>query len=138
MIRPAELQDLDDLYLLCQVEPFIYDINNPQYYDINWLEELIKNYRCITLVYESNNIVKGFIAGERLVYNGAILWMLSVKKEYRNNIIGVRLYQEFEKYCKKAGITWLLSYGYKTSEEMLRKGDFRTNENNYLEFYKDI
>ena len=94
--------------------------------------------KCLTLVYETEGQIKGFISGEILISNAILLWFCAVKKEYQNKIIGIKLYLEFEKECKKAGINAILAYGYKTSAKMLEKLNFYTNGKFYKEFYKPL
>lgn len=91
MIRKAETKDLPYISELVSVPPFTYD-STP--YDVEWLSVLID--KGIFLVYESNNIIKGCIVGEKLLCDGCMLWFLVVDKKYQKSIIGSRLYLQFE------------------------------------------
>ncbi|HRU63835.1 MAG TPA: GNAT family N-acetyltransferase [Paludibacteraceae bacterium] len=133
-VRFAKKEDIDAIHHLLDMEPFKYDNSLP--YQRSWIKQLIMNKRCITLVYETEGIIKGFISGEKLVSGSVMIWFCAVKKEYQHRVIGGRLYFEFENVCKQIGIKGILAYGYKTSVNMLRKLQFFTNEKKYLEFYK--
>ena len=76
------------------------------------------------------------ICGEKLLLNGMMLWFLTVKKEFQNNIIGPKLYLQFEQECKNIGITWIYTLAYKTTENMLPIAGFQTNGKEYKEFPK--
>lgn len=134
MIRIANINEVDIIHKLLDTEPFKYDDSIP--YDRTWIEDLVKH--CIVLVYESDDVIKGFICGERLIGNFAMLWFCAVGKDYQNGIIGPKLYLEFENHIKNLGMDGVLVYGYKTSEGMLRKAGYHTNERMYKEFYKSI
>ena len=135
-IRKAQKKDIDIIHKLLDIEPFKYNEDVP--YDREWIEQLVTNKKCLTLVYETEGQIKGFISGEILISNAILLWFCAVKKEYQNKIIGIKLYLEFEKECKKAGINAILAYGYKTSAKMLEKLNFYTNGKFYKEFYKPL
>jgi predicted N-acetyltransferase YhbS len=135
-IRLAEPRDIDIIHHLLDMDPFKYSDELP--YDRSWIEKLVVNERCLTLVYESEGIIKGFISGEIMVSGAILLWFCAVKPEYQNGIIGPRLYFEFESYCKKKGANAILVYGFKTSADMLDRMDFYSNDNTYREFYKPL
>jgi len=98
--------------------------------------QLVENERCITLVYESDGMIKGFICGEKMVSGAVMIWFCVVKKEFQNSIIGIKLYLEFEKICRVEGVTGILAYGYKTSAGMLKRLNFFTDGKMYQEFFK--
>ncbi|HOL29776.1 MAG: GNAT family N-acetyltransferase [Paludibacteraceae bacterium] len=133
-VRRAHPTDVDAIHHILDMEPFKYDENLP--YDRSWLVQLVENERCLTLVYESENTVKGFISGEKMVSNAVMIWFCAVKKEFQNSIIGIRLYMEFEKICRENGVTGILAYGYKTSAGMLKRLNFSTDGKMYQEFFK--
>jgi len=135
-VRKAQKKDVDIIHKLLDMEPFKYNEDVP--YDREWIEQLVVNKKCLTLVYETEGQIKGFISGEILISNAVLLWFCAVKKEYQNKIIGIKLYLEFEKDCKKAGINAILTYGYKTSANMLKKLNFYSNGKMYKEFYKPL
>lgn len=137
MIRKATINDLDDIYLLCDSEPFKWSDNEPPY-DKEWLSGFIINDSALCLVYESDNILKAVMFGEKLITNGMLLWVLAVKKEFRNNIIGPKLYIEFEQQCKNNNIEWIYTLGYKTTEDMLLTDGYKTNGRMYKEFVKNL
>lgn len=135
-VRKAISDDIDTIHQILYMEPFKSDENIP--YDRSWIEQLVLNDRCLTLVYENNGQIKGFISGEIMVSGAIMIWFCAVKKDFQNSIIGVKLYTEFEKVCKEAGITAILAYGFKTSASMLERLNFYSNENTYREFYKPL
>ncbi|MDP4239008.1 MAG: hypothetical protein Q8904_05985, partial [Bacteroidota bacterium] len=67
-----------------------------------------------------------------------MIWFCAVKKEFQRHIIGIKLYNEFEKVCRETGVTAILAYGYKTSAGMLDKLNFYSNDYTYREFYKPL
>jgi len=135
-VRKAKEEDIDMIHNILDMEPFKYNDEVP--YDRSWIEQLVLNERCITLVYENEGEIKGFISGEIMVSGGIMIWFCAVKTEYQNTIIGIKLYYEFEKVCKETGVTAILAYGYKTSAGMLDRLKFYSNENTYREFYKPL
>ncbi len=135
-IRKAIPDDIDSIHQILDMEPFKYDDGLP--YERLWIEQLVVNERCITLVYETDNQIKGFISGEKMVSGAVMIWFCAVRKELQNRIIGIKLYFEFEKLCRQTGITAFLAYGYKTSAEMLERLDFFSNDLTYREFYKPL
>ena len=135
-IRKAAAEDIDTIHKMLDMEPFKYDENIP--YERSWIEQLVINERCLTLVYESEGEIKGFISGEKMVSGTIMIWFCAVKQEYQNKTIGIKLYYEFENFCRKTGVTAILAYGYKTSAGMLDRLKFYSNKNTYREFYKPL
>jgi Predicted acetyltransferase len=135
-IRKATTEDIDAIHRILDMEPFKYDDNLP--YERSWIEQLVLNERCLTLVYENENQIKGFISGEKLISGAIMIWFCAVKAEFQNKIIGIKLYYEFEKECKNMGINAILAYGYKTSADMLDRLNFYSSDATYREFYKPL
>jgi ribosomal protein S18 acetylase RimI-like enzyme len=135
-IRKATAEDIDSIHIILDMEPFKYNDEVP--YDRSWIEQLVTNERCLTLVYESEGQIKGFISGERMVSGAIMIWFCAVKKEFQNKTIGIKLYYEFEKACREIGINAILAYGYKTSADMLDRLNFYSNNTTYREFYKPL
>jgi ribosomal protein S18 acetylase RimI-like enzyme len=135
-VRKALAEDIDAIHNILDMEPFKYNDEVP--YDRSWIEQLVLNDRCLTLVYETEGQIKGFICGEKMVSGAIMIWFCAVKKEFQNSIIGVKLYHEFEKVCQETGVTAILAYGYKTSAGMLDRLDFYSNDMTYREFYKPL
>ena len=135
-IRKATEEDIDLIHNILDMEPFKYDENVP--YDRSWIEQLVTNDRCLTLVYETEGEIKGFISGEKMVSGAIMIWFCAVKKEFQHSIIGIKLYNEFEKVCRETGVTAILAYGYKTSAGMLDRLNFYSNDQTYREFYKPL
>ena len=135
-IRLAEPRDIDVIHHLLDMDLFKYSDELP--YDRSWIEQLVINERCLTLVYETEGMIKGFISGEKLVSGAILIWFCAVKKEFQHGIIGPKLYFEFVNQCKKTGINAILAYGFKTSAGMLDRMDFYSNDNTYREFYKPL
>jgi len=135
-IRKATEEDIDLIHNILDMEPFKYDENVP--YDRSWIEQLVLNDRCLTLVYETEDEIKGFISGETMVSGAIMIWFCAVKIEFQHSIIGIKLYNEFEKVCRETGVTAILAYGYKTSAGMLDRLNFYSNDHTYREFYKPL
>jgi ribosomal protein S18 acetylase RimI-like enzyme len=135
-VRKATSHDIDIIHNMLDMEPFKYDENVP--YERSWIEQLVTNDRCLTLLYESAGEIKGFISGEKMVSGAIMIWFCAVKPEHQNSIIGIRLYREFEKTCRETGVTAILAYGFKTSAAMLDKLKFYSGEHTYKEFYKPL
>ena len=135
-VRQAVEKDIDSTHNILDMEPFKYNDEVP--YDRSWIVQLVTNERCLTLVYENEGQIKGFISGEKMVSGAIMIWFCAVKAEYQNSIIGIKLYYEFEKVCKETGVTAILAYGYKTSAGMLDRLNFYSNNMTYREFYKPL
>lgn len=135
-VRKAKSEDIDAIHNILDMEPFKYNEEVP--YERSWIEQLVLNDRCLTLVYENEGEIKGFISGEKMVSGAIMIWFCAVKKEYQHKIIGIKLYYEFEKVCCETGVNAILAYGYKTSADMLDRLKFYSNETTYREFYKPL
>jgi ribosomal protein S18 acetylase RimI-like enzyme len=102
-VRKAKRKDIDTIHYILDMEPFKYNDDIP--YNRSWIEQLVANKRCLTLVYETGGEIKGFISGEKMISGAIMLWFCAVKEKYQNNVIGIKLYFEFEKVCRKTGVT---------------------------------
>lgn len=51
--------------------------------------------------------IVGFIYGEKLMWNGAVIWYFVVDGKYRDFSIGSALINHFEEYCKRYNIKWI-------------------------------
>jgi len=135
-VRKARFEDIDLIHRILDMEPFKYNEDVP--YDQSWIEQLVVNDRCMTLVYENEGQLKGFISGEKMVSGAIMIWFCAVKKEFQHKTIGARLYYEFEKICRETDVNAILAYGYKTSADMLDRLMFYSNDTTYREFYKPL
>jgi len=135
-VRRAECSDIDAIHNILDMEPFKYNDEIP--YDRIWIEQLVVNERCLTLVYENGGQLKGFISGEKMVSGAIMIWFCAVKKEFQHKTIGIKLYYEFERICRETGVNGILAYGYKTSAGMLERLQYYSNETTYREFYKPL
>ena len=135
-VRRAQAADIEAIHKILDMDPFKYNDEVP--YERSWIEQLVINERCLTLVYETEGHIKGFISGEIMVSGAIMIWFCAVKKEFQQRIIGSRLYFEFEKACRETGINAILAYGYKTSADMLERLNFYSNDTTYREFYKPL
>jgi ribosomal protein S18 acetylase RimI-like enzyme len=135
-VRIAREDDIDVIHKILDMEPFKYDDDLP--YSREWIEQLVVNDRCLTLVYETEGEIKGFISEGKMISGAIMLWFCAVKREYQNNIVGMKLYYCFEKICCETGVTAILAYGFKTSAGMLERLNFYTNNTTYKEFYKPL
>ena len=135
-VRKARPEDIDTIHNILDMEPFKYNEEVP--YERSWIEQLVMNDRCLTLVYVTEGQIKGFISGEKMVSGAIMIWFCAVKKEFQHKIIGTKLYFEFEKVCRETGINAILAYGYKTSADMLDRLNFFSNDTTYREFYKPL
>ena len=135
-VRRAECSDIDAIHNILDMEPFKYNDEIP--YDRIWIEQLVVNERCLTLVYENEGQLKGFISGEKMVSGAIMIWFCAVKKEFQHKTIGIKLYYEFERICRETGVNGILAYGYKTSAGMLERLQYYSNDTTYREFYKPL
>ena len=135
-VRKAQAGDIDVIHNILDMEPFKY--NEEVRYDRQWIEQLVLNDRCVTLIYETQGQIKGFISGEKMVSGAIMLWFCAVKKEFQHKTIGIKLYFEFERVCKETGVNAILAYGYKTSAGILDRLNFYSNDTTYREFYKPL
>ena len=135
-VRKATEKDIDTIHTILDMEPFKYNEEVP--YERSWIEQLVLNDRCLTLVYETEGQIKGFISGEKMVSGAIMIWFCAVKPEFQNKVIGIKLYNEFEKVCRETCVTAILAYGYKTSAGMLDRLSFYSNDTTYREFYKPL
>ena len=135
-VRRAECSDIDAIHNILDMEPFKYNDEIP--YDRIWIEQLVVNERCLTLVYENEGLLKGFISGEKMVSGAIMIWFCAVKKEFQHKTIGIKLYYEFERICRETGVNGILAYGYKTSAGMLERLQYYSNDTTYREFYKPL
>ena len=119
-------KDIDIIHNILDMEPFKYNEDVP--YERTWIEQLVTNDRCLTLVYENEGEIKGFISGEKMVSGAIMVWFCAVKPEYQNKTIGIKLYNEFENICRLAGVNAILAYGFKNSAGMLDRLHFYSNE----------
>jgi len=135
-VRKAQADDIDVIHNILNMEPFKYNDEVP--YDREWIEQLVQNERCLTLVYETEGQLKGFISGEKMVSGAIMIWFCAVKREFQHKTIGIKLYYEFEKVCKETGVNAIIAYGFKTSAGMLDRLNFYSNDTTYREFYKPL
>jgi len=119
-------KDIDIIHNILDMEPFKYNEDVP--YERTWIEQLVTNDRCLTLVYENEGEIKGFISGEKMVSGAIMVWFCAVKPEHQNKTIGIKLYNEFENVCRLAGVNAILAYGFKNSAGMLDRLHFYSNE----------
>ena len=135
-VRKAQAGDIDVIHNILDMEPFKY--TEEVRYDRQWIEQLVLNDRCVTLIYETEGQIKGFISGKKMVSGAIMLWFCAVKKEFKHKTIGIKLYFEFEKVCKETGVNAILAYGFKTSAGILDRLNFYSNDTTYREFYKPL
>jgi len=135
IIRKAETTDIDIIDKILDMEPFKYDDEIP--YERSWIEQLVTNERCLTLVYENDGLIKGFISRENgeWRYNDLVLRRKKrISEQYSRN----KAIYEFERICKETGVNAILAYGYKTSAGMLDRLNYYSNDNTYREFHKPL
>jgi len=106
-VRKANAGDIDVIHHILDMDPFKYNDDLP--YNRSWIEQLVINERCLTLVYENEGEIKGFISGEKMISGAIMLWFCAVKQEYQNKGLGIKLYFEFEKRCRDTGVTAILA-----------------------------
>ncbi len=80
-IRKAVPADIDIIHNLLDMDTFKYNDDVP--FDREWIEQLVIHKKCLTLVYETEGMIKGFISGERLISGSILLWFCVVKKNTR-------------------------------------------------------
>lgn len=82
--------------------------------------------------------VIGFIMGEKLKLEGAMIWFIVVHPDCRNRGIGTRLMKRFETACKTKGVTWTILSAERKRKTLnfYRKNNFDCG--NYTECMKEI
>jgi ribosomal protein S18 acetylase RimI-like enzyme len=91
-----------------------------------WFEAIIREKQMFFVAKDDKKTI-GFVMGERLAGNAAIVHLMSVDPKYRRIGIGTRLMDEFEKECRKRRIIVIVAYAYMDSKKiqnMLSKKGF--------------
>jgi len=134
IIRPATLDDFENIYELGENTPEFKVSANEPFMDRDDLELRIKGKEDILLLAEEENHVVGFILfglndKDRPVKNRyACLTYLVVRPEYRGRSIATNLYDHSVSLLKERGITHIYSWANAESDssmiEFLKKRNF--------------
>lgn len=135
-IRVANLSDCKEVYELTKNTP---ELVNPSIEPPNlwWIESFIREKQIFYVAVEDNMVI-GYILGERTSGNVGLMWMITVAEEFRGKGIGKKLLFEFENECRKRNLKAIVTYGYSTSEKvlnMLERNNYHKG-NAYYEFVK--
>ena len=107
IIRLAKLADCDACVKLSQIEEL--RVADGTYLTKNYFEANIDEDE-LFFVAENNGTIIGYILGELLKGNGALLNLLAVSQSQRGEGIGKKLVAQFEAQCKIKEIKWILLY----------------------------
>lgn len=100
-----------------------------------------KKYNLETFVYYENNILKGYITFNKLIYDNIDIYNIVVDKKYLQNNIGSKLLDKLVKYCQKRNIKFIscevresnivaINFYYKNNFIFIRKiNNYYKNEN---------
>lgn len=115
-IRKARISDCKSVSVLANVP----ELAGPNGYVASpkWIEAYL-NERQIVIVAEIDKKIVGFVAGESIVGNGALIQLIAVDRKCRNQGIGKSLLDAFEKECRKRKVIWVLAYGNAESKGIL-------------------
>lgn len=135
-IRVANLSDCKEVYELTKNTP---ELVNPSIEPPNlwWIESFIREKQIFYVAVEDNMVI-GYILGERTSGNVGLMWMITVAEEFRGKGIGKKLLFEFENECRKRNLKAIVAYGYSNSEKvlnMLERNNYHKG-NAYYEFVK--
>lgn len=105
IIRSATPADFKSVQALQLIDGLTADLNA-------WSDESLNNYLAGNLffvAYDSDKFL-GYILGERLLGDGAMIWFCEIMPEYRNGVAAKLLIDKFEATCKAVGITWTIAF----------------------------
>lgn len=97
-----------------------------------WIESLLlQSYKagptiCLGAFYENRLI--GVLISENLLYNGSLLWYISVQKIYRKKGVGTLLLKEYQNKLKKKGIEWSFLNATDNSLDFYNKNQFKAQK----------
>ena len=135
-IRKANLEDCRVVYELTKNTP---EIVNPSTEPppLEWIKSFVKEKQIFYVACENNEVI-GYIMGERTAGDIGLMWMLTVKKEFRGRGIGKKLLLRAEEECKKRNLKAIVAYGFSESKSVLSiLGDHGYHKGNlYYEFVK--
>lgn len=136
IIRSAEKKDLKACETLGKIVEF--ELPDGRFMKAEWLEEYLDPD--FYLVMEEDKKILGFVAGDQLKINGAMLMFLTIDKKARNKGLGSMLLKEFEERIKKRGTTWILLYGPTQNKKTLKFYETHgyTKGGTYHEFLKEL
>lgn len=116
IIRKAALEDCESCFKLAKTPEFKYpDGSFPR---LEWIKAFVKENQ-IFFVAEENNKITGFIMGERVTGNLALIHLIAVDKNNQNKGIGKLLLNSFEQEAKKRKVIVVFLYGYAKNEKSI-------------------
>jgi ribosomal protein S18 acetylase RimI-like enzyme len=138
MIRIAKIEDCQAVYELTKNTP---ELVNPSTEPppLEWIESFVKEKQIFYVAVENNEII-GYIMGERTIGDIGLMWMLTVKKEFRGRGVGKNLLLEAEEECKNRNLKAIVAYGFSESKSVLSMLDNHGYHkgNLYYEFVKTL
>jgi len=75
--------------------------------EYDWLTNIHGGFNFVA---ESGGRIVGYICGERLLGDGAVLHFLIMEERYRSGKISLALFSHFERLLKDDGVKWYLTY----------------------------
>lgn len=136
-IRPATTKDLGQLETLFSLPELA--LPTKKYMSAELLSHYLDNN--FFLVAEESDTIIGAIFGEKLKYDGMMLWDFAVSNDYQRKGVGKALLVQFEENTRNAGITWIIGYVPKNNPESIRfyqNKKYNIGETPYLEFLKSL
>lgn len=135
-IRPATADDLETCLLLSRIPELKHASGTymERRYIVKYLDE---NF---FLVAEKNGKVIGFIYGERIIDNGALVWGFTVSKDCRGKGVGERLLKAYERKMKCIKVEWIILYAdirNKKTMGFYKKFNYKRGQK-MLEFVKEF
>jgi ribosomal protein S18 acetylase RimI-like enzyme len=136
IIRSAKLADLHSCETLLDSPEFI--TADGEKWTARWLSNYVDDN--FFQVAECNNKIIGCIVGEKLKYNGAVVWLLGIDSNMRGRGIGSNLLKKFEIRAKKIGCEWIIIYADLHNEKTLEfyKKNLYCDGSKYVECLKRL
>lgn len=134
-IRPVMKKDLKNVVKIFHIPEF--KLAYGEYLD-NKIYSKYLDSKYFLLAQKENKII-GAIMGERLRADGAVIWYIAVKKEYRKLGIGSKLLDKFEKNHFNSKGKWIMLYAVpKTRLSKFYKKHSYSKGQDYIEFAKKV
>jgi GNAT superfamily N-acetyltransferase len=133
IIRPAEDRDIKRIRALQAQDVMAAD---GQVWSHKHLNMVMR--RGFLFAAEHDGAVVGYICGERLLDNGAMLWYHIVDEEFRGQGIGTLLLDYFEQVLQEQGVEWFIAYSDKSRVVNFHKKRGASIGDSYTEIIKDF
>ncbi|MCL2331660.1 MAG: GNAT family N-acetyltransferase [Proteobacteria bacterium] len=133
VLRPASRKDIATMRKLMEKEKDLFPDNDP--WSVGYTEGIVANG--IVLVAEMDGRVAGFIAGEKLLGGGTMIWLRIIEPSLRGLGLGTMLSDYFEQILRDQNTKWMISYAKpKVANFHKKRGAFIGGE--YLEIFKEF